>query len=68
MKMVRQFGGSESNGWSSTVLVLSLSLPLPSSMSTIPSSLKEDGGEATAVPVDQDELQLVICVVGMTGS
>ena len=45
-------------------------LPLPSSMSTIPSSLKDghDGEEATAVLVDQDELQLVICVVGMTGS
>ena len=45
-----------------------LSLPLPSSMSTIPSSLKEDEGEATAVLVDQDELQLVICVVDMSGS
>ena len=37
-------------------------------MLTNPSSFKDDGGEATAVLVDQDELQLVICVVGMTGS
>ena len=37
-------------------------------MSTIPSSVKlVDDGEATAVLVDQDELQLVICIVGMTG-
>jgi hypothetical protein len=32
------------------------------------SKLVNDGGEATVVLVDQDELQLVIYVVGMTGS
>ena len=30
--------------------------------------LQNDEGEATAVPIDQDELQLVICIVGMAGS
>jgi hypothetical protein len=45
--------------------------PTPSSgMSITSGSPKDanDGGEATVVLVDQDELQLVIYAVGMTGS
>jgi hypothetical protein len=36
-------------------------------MSTDSKSLN-DGGEATAILIDQDELQLVIRIMGMTGS